>query len=185
MKKVSRSIFAVMFLLGLIVLSVPATAQLPPPEKQEQLLSKAYSGKSYSPYAGRSFPSRPLWGDSHLHTGNSFDAGAFGARLQPEDAYRFARGEEVVSSTGIRVKLSRPLDWLAVADHSDNMGFFTDLMAGKPHLMADPQSKDWYNRILEGKGVEVAYELITMFATGKFPARLIYKPTSAPYKSVW
>ena len=185
MKKVSQSIFAVMFLLALIVLSVPATAQIPPPEKQEQLLSEAYSGKSYSPYAGRSFPSRPLWGDSHLHTGNSFDAGAFGARLQPEDAYRFARGEEVVSSTGIRVKLSRPLDWLAVADHSDNMGFFADLMAGKPHLMADPQSKDWYNRIVEGKGVEVAFEIITLFATGKFPDRLMYKPTSAPYKSAW
>ena len=179
------SIFAVMYLLSLIVVSVPATAQMPPPVNKEQLLSEAYTGKSYSPYAGRSFPSRPLWGDSHLHTGNSFDAGAFGARLQPEDAYRFARGEEVVSSTGIRVKLSRPLDWLAVSDHSDNMGFFTDLIAGKPHLMADPQSKDWYNRILEGKGVEVAYEIITLFATGKFPARLMYKPTSAPYKSVW
>ncbi len=179
------SIFAVMYWLSLIVFSVPATAQMPPPVNKEQLLSEAYTGKSYSPYAGRSFPSRPLWGDSHVHTGNSFDAGAFGARLQPEDAYRFARGEEVVSSTGIRVKLSRPLDWLAVADHSDGMGFFTDLMAGKPHLMADPQSKDWYNRILEGKGVEVAYEIITLFATGKFPARLMYKPTSAPYKSVW
>ncbi len=179
------SIFAVMYWLSLIVFSVPATAQMPPPVNKEQLLSEAYTGKSYSPYAGRSFPSRPLWGDSHVHTGNSFDAGAFGARLQPEDAYRFARGEEVVSSTGIRVKLSRPLDWLAVSDHSDGMGFFTDLIAGKPHLMADPQSKDWYNRILEGKGVEVAYEIITLFATGKFPDRLMYKPTSAPYKSVW
>lgn len=185
MRKGCQSIFTGMFLLGFIALSMPAIAQIPPPEKQEQLLSEAYTGKSYSPYAGRSFPSRPLWGDSHLHTGNSFDAGAFGARLQPEDAYRFARGEEVVSSTGIRVKLSRPLDWLAVTDHSDNMGFFTDLIAGKPHLMADPQSKDWYNRILEGKGVEVAYEIITMFATGKFPDRLMYKPESAPYKSVW
>ena len=184
-RKCSQSIFTAMYLLGLLALSIPATAQIPPPEKQEQLLSEAYSGKSYSPYAGRSFPSRPLWGDSHLHTGNSFDAGAFGSRLQPEDAYRFARGEEVVSSTGIRVKLSRPLDWLAVTDHSDNMGFFSDLIAGKPHLMSDPQSKDWYNRILEGKGVEVAYEIITMFATGKFPDRLMYKPESAPYKSVW
>ncbi len=185
MKKVSQSIFVVMSLLGLIALSVPATAQMPPPANQEQFLSEAYTGKSYSPYAGRSFPSRPLWGDTHLHTGNSFDAGAFGARLQPEDAYRFARGEEVVSSTGIRVKLSRPLDWLAVTDHSDNMGFFPDLLAGKPHLMADPQSKDWYNRIQEGKGAEVAYEMIGLFAKGKFPDRLMYKPTSAPYKSVW
>ncbi|NIV48917.1 MAG: DUF3604 domain-containing protein, partial [Gammaproteobacteria bacterium] len=61
---------------------------------------------------------------THLHTGMSMDAGAFGARLKPEDAYRFARGEELTSSTGQRVKLSRPLDFLVVADHSDNMGFF-------------------------------------------------------------
>ena len=124
----------------------------------EVSLSNAYQGTSYSPYAGRAFPSRPLWGDSHLHTGNSFDAGAFGARLLPEDAYRFARGEEVVSSTGIPVRLSRPLDWLVVADHSDNMGFFTDLVAGAPHLMADPLSRDWYNRVQAGEGAGVAYE---------------------------
>ena len=185
MKKIYKPIFVVTLFLSLVAFSSLATAQFPLPENQEQLLSEAYTGKSYSPYAGRSFPSRPLWGDSHLHTANSFDAGALGARLQPEDAYRFARGEEVISSTGIRVKLSRPLDWLAVTDHSDNMGFFPDLLAGKPHLMADPLSKDWYNRVMEGKGVEVAYEMVTLFATGKFPDRLMYKPDSAPFKSVW
>ena len=68
-----------------------------------------------------------LWGDTHLHTGMSMDAGAFGARLGPEDAYRFARGEELTSSTGLKVKLDRPLDFLVVADHSDNMGFFPRL----------------------------------------------------------
>jgi len=163
----------------------PAVGQIPPPKDPKEFLSEAYKGKSYSPYAGRGFPSRPLWGDSHLHTGNSFDAGAFGCRLRPEDALRFARGEEIVSSTGIPAKLSRPLDWLVVADHSDNMGFFPDLLAGKPHILAIPKGKDWYNRIHEGKGVEVAYEIISLFANGKFPEDLMYKPTSAPYKSVW
>ena len=39
---------------------------------------KAFSSKPvYSPYAGRNFPTRPLFGDTHLHTGASFDAGAF------------------------------------------------------------------------------------------------------------
>jgi len=56
--------------------------------------------KTYSPYAQRDFPDRPLWGDTHLHTAISFDAGAFGASLLPPDAYRFAKGEEVISSTG-------------------------------------------------------------------------------------
>ena len=43
--------------------------------------AKAFPGKSpYSPYAGRDFPTRPFFGDTHLHTSFSFDAGAFGAR---------------------------------------------------------------------------------------------------------
>ena len=88
--------------------------------------------KHYSPYAGRNFPTQVFWGDTHLHTGMSMDAGAFGARLGPEDAYRFARGEELTSSTGLKVKLDRPLDFLVVADHSDNMGFFPRLYAGDP-----------------------------------------------------
>ena len=56
----------------------------------------------YSPYAGRNFPTRPLFGDTHLHTGWSFDAGTFGARLTPSDAYRFARGEEITSTPASR-----------------------------------------------------------------------------------
>ena len=80
--------------------------------------------RAYSPYAGRNFPNRPFFGDTHLHTSFSFDAGAFGARLGPVDAYRFAKGEQVTASSGQPAKLSRPLDFLVVADHSDNMGFF-------------------------------------------------------------
>ena len=171
--------------LGLISVSLTANAQIPPPESPDDMLSDAYTGESYSPYAGRSFPTFPLWGDTHLHTGNSFDAGAFGATLLPEDALQFARGDEVVSSTGIRVKLSRPLDWLVVADHSDNMGFFPDLKAGKPHILAVPQGRDWYDRIHAGEGVGVAYEMIGLFANGNFPENLTYWPDTAPYKSVW
>jgi hypothetical protein len=85
---------------------------------------KAFPAKPpYSPYAGRNFPTRPYFGDTHTHTSFSLDAGAFGARLGPKDAYRFAKGEEVVASSGQRAKLSRPLDFLVVADHSDGMGF--------------------------------------------------------------
>ena len=79
--------------------------------------------KSYSPYAGRNFPTRVFFGDTHVHTGASMDAGAFGARLGPEEAFRFAHGEEVTAANGMRVKLARPLDFIVVADHSDNIGF--------------------------------------------------------------
>ncbi len=93
-------------------------AQLPPPTDDVKDSSPAQI--HFSPYAGRSFPTEVFWGDSHVHTGNSLDADSFGARLLPEDAHRFARGEELTSSAGFKVKLSRPLDFLAVADHSDN-----------------------------------------------------------------
>ena len=185
MNTIRRTRFISTLALGLISVSLTANAQIPPPESPDDMLSDAYTGESYSPYAGRSFPTFPLWGDTHLHTGNSFDAGAFGATLLPEDALQFARGDEVVSSTGIRVKLSRPLDWLVVADHSDNMGFFPDLKAGKPHILAVPKGRDWYDRIHAGEGVGVAYEMIGLFANGNFPESLTYWPDTAPYKSVW
>ena len=98
--------------VAVAAIAFDVTAQMPAPGDAEATLSRAYPGAAYSPYARRAFPSLPLWGDTHLHTGLSVDAGLFGARLGLEDAYRFARGEEVVSNTGQPVKLARPLDWL-------------------------------------------------------------------------
>ncbi len=170
--------------------AAPAAAQMPMPPDASRVLSDDYEGTSYSPYAAREVgdgdaPSRVLWGDTHLHTGMSMDAGAFGNRLGLEDAYRFARGEELVSSTGMPVRLSRPLDFLVVADHSDNMGFFPDLYAAAPHIMAVPKGKEWYDRIQAGEGVGVALELIGMFSQGQFPDGLMYTPDSKPYKAAW
>jgi len=99
---------------------------------------------------GRSFPTRPLFGDTHLHTSFSMDAGAFGARLTPRDAYQFARGAEITSNTGQPAKLSRPLDFLVVADHSDGMGFFPTLMGGDPTLLATEQGRRWHDQIQGG-----------------------------------
>ena len=113
MKKII--IAQLLLVAALLLLATVAVAQVPPPADADSL-SGLYQNKTYSPYAGRDFPDRPLWGDSHLHTAMSMDAGAFGNRLGLDDAYRFARGEEVVSATQIPVRLSRPLDWLVVAD---------------------------------------------------------------------
>ena len=108
-------------------------AQEPPPEPAS--LENALKEDSFSPYANRKFPSMPLFGDTHVHSSVSMDAGAIGNRLGPEDAFRFARGEEVTSSTGVRAKLSRPLDFLVLSDHSDNMGLFTLLYEADPVLL--------------------------------------------------
>jgi hypothetical protein len=164
-------------------------AQMPPPGDPAATLSRAYSGKVYSPYAQRAFSSRPLWGDSHLHTGLSVDAGLFGARLGLEEAYRFARGEEVVSNTGQPVKLARPLDWLVIADHSDAMGFFNDLAAGAPQILAFEEGKRWYQGLQAGgqASVDAALDLITTFSQGDIPLDLLaqYSPGSKIYASVW
>ena len=78
--------------------------------------------KEYSPYLNIGYPQRVFWGDTHLHTSLSTEAGMIGNRLGPNDAYRFARGETVVSSTGVRARLQRQLDFLVVADHAENLG---------------------------------------------------------------
>ena len=148
-------------------------------------VEKAFPPRPYSPYAGRDYPTRPFFGDTHLHTSFSMDAGAFGARLTPRDAYRLARGEEVTASSGQPVKLSRPLDFLVVADHSDNMGFFPDLFAGKPEVLANPTGRRWYEMIQSGKGGDAAIEIIVAFSQGTFPKELMYFPGTKAYRGAW
>lgn len=155
----------------------------------KETLSGAYTGKAYSPYAKRNFPERPLWGDSHLHTSLSMDAGLFGNRLPPSDAYRFARGEEVISSTGQAVRLSRPLDWLVVADHSDGMGLIDDIKSGKPSLLGYEQGARWSKGFAAGgdAAVKSSLDLITTFAQGKMTPEMIaqYMPGSKSFKNLW
>ena len=73
----------------------------------------ATAKQQYSPYVGRNYPTRVLWGDTHLHTAVSVDAGTM-CRLGQEDAYRFARGEEIATTYGLRARLSRPLDYVVI-----------------------------------------------------------------------
>ncbi len=154
-----------------------------------EVLSEAYTGKSYSPYSGRAFPERPLWGDSHLHTSLSMDAALFGNRLGPREAYAFARGEEVMASTGQTVRLARPLDWLVVADHSDGMGMVTDIANGKPDLLAYEQAARWSAGLQEGgdAAVKAALDLITTFSQGEMDPEMFaqYSPGSKVYKNLW
>ncbi len=115
------------------------------------------------------------------------DAGAFGARLGPEDAFRFASGAEVTAANGMQVKLARPLDFIVVADHSDNMGFFPKLFAGDPAFLADPTGRRWYDNIQKGgqDAVSVATEVIDAFSKNKFPPALASLPGTATYRSAW
>ena len=104
----------------------------------------------YSPYASPDHPVRAYWGDQHLHSSWSADAATSGTTVGPEEALRFARGEEVTSTTGQRVRLARPLDWLALSDHSDLMGVITEVKAGNPELMKDSVLEQWREQMNAG-----------------------------------
>ncbi len=167
-------------------LASPALAQFVP---SSESLSGLYPGKAYSPYAQRAFPSQVFWGDTHLHTGYSMDAGLFGNTTGPDIAYKFARGEEVTSATGQPVKLARPLDWLVLTEHSDGMGMIFDLKDGAPNILKSEQGKRWSEAINQGgdASAEAALDLITNFSQGTMDPDLIkdYSPGSPIYGSVW
>jgi hypothetical protein len=155
--------------------------------QDKEAIKGAFKKPGYSPYAGRSLQRKVLWGDTHLHTSLSLDARAFGVILGPEEAYKFARGEEVTASHGERVKLSRPLDWLVVSDHSDAMGTMNEIIKGNPRLLSDPKVKDWHDRIVKGgdSALGATMEVIETFAgiTGeKVPEVLMDKGF---VRSVW
>jgi hypothetical protein len=179
------------FRTGMICLVLPglALAQHDAGMPQIEDIEGLYPGKAYSPYAQRSFPSQVYWGETHLHTGLSLDAGLFGNTTGHETAYRLARGEEVVSSSGQPLKLSRPLDWLVITDHSDMMGIATDIQRGASNILANPKGKEWAEGFQKGgqAAAEAAFDLIGNFSQGTVPVELLeqYSPGSTIYNGVW
>ena len=171
----------------LCALAIPATAQEWGVEDGQ--LVDVYPGQAYSPYAGRTFPERPLWGDTHLHTGQSMDAGGFGARLTQEDAWRFARGEEITASSGQRVRLSRPLDWLVITEHSDGMGLITDILDALPSVTKFEQGRRWSKGYRAGgqEAVQTTIDLITNFSQGTVEPEMFanYQPGAKRFASIW
>ncbi|MEN9718122.1 MAG: hypothetical protein RIQ99_1000 [Pseudomonadota bacterium] len=107
-------------------------------------------GKAAKPVVLTEYPERVYWGDTHLHTANSPDAFGFGNRLGPEEALRFARGEEVTSTMGVKARLARPLDFLVIADHSDGLGFVKALADAPRFLLPNDQLKHWHDMFNAG-----------------------------------
>ena len=185
MKKIIQACMAI----SLCAVSTASVAQLSQPD--EETLSELYSGKVYSPFAERHFPQRPLWGDSHLHTSVSFDAGAFGNRIGPRDAYRLARGEEIIASSVVnRYRLARPLDWLAITDHSDGMGLINDaILAASPLVTNYEQGARWSKGFRAGgqEAVNATLDMIQTFSQGKMDPEMLanYSPGSRRYATIW
>ncbi len=144
--------------------------------------------RAYSPYADRKYPTHVYFGDTHHHTANSGDAFMAGDRLGPEDSYRFARGEQVTSSSGVPVKLSRPLDFLVVSDHAEGLGLMNEVYKGNPTLVSDPTVAGWAKALKAGgeEAHDTMNQIISEQANNKLPAIVKDPKVVGPVmKSVW
>ena len=170
-------------LLSLAILSTSASVVLASTQGPSE------AAKKYSPQANVKHATNVYWGDSHLHTGLSLDAGLFGNTLGPDDAYRLARGEKITASSGTPVQLARPLDWLVVADHTDLMGIAADIKEGTPNILAEPKGKEWHEGFKKGGKAagEAAFDLIGNFSQMTLPEQLVedYSPGSEVFGNVW
>lgn len=118
-------------------------------------ITHAQESEEYSPYLDEAHPRQVFWGDTHLHTDLSTDAMGFGVTLGPDAAYRFAAGEEVTTSGGRPARLSRPLDFVVVADHAESLGVMSLVKAGDPRVLVNDTTIKWH-RLLSGTPEEAA-----------------------------
>ncbi len=143
--KLTKSIVA---LVTTATLLVPCVAQAQEwTAERDQLVEQP---EPYSPYVDQHFPQRVFFGDTHFHSSLSVDSGLIGNKLDLDVAFRFARGEEIVTSTGQRAKLIRPLDFLVVSDHAEYLGIADLLNTANPELLATEVGQEWYKAMQEG-----------------------------------
>jgi hypothetical protein len=137
-----------------------------------------------APAAGAQQATRVFWGDTHVHSSLSFDAATLGDVLGPEFAYRFARGEEVVSSTGKKLQLERPLDFLVVADHAEAYGALEKLLERSAAEIGDPRLRRWREQLEEGpeQRSKTVLEMAAALRSGEIPPGLV---DAALVRSTW
>ena len=126
--------------LRVLAAALAATALVAQPN------SHANTG-TYSTGVGTDYPKQVFFGDLHLHSNISADAQSMGnLLLTSADAYRFARGEQVMASNGLPARLKRPLDFLAVTDHAEFLGIYRMFNLQDPRLMATALGQAWRNK---------------------------------------
>lgn len=149
-------------------------------------LEQAVGGKAE--VKNTAYPEQVFWGDTHLHTSNSVDAFGFGTRLGPEEALRFARGEEVEASTGTKAKLARPLDFLVISDHGEGIGATKALYDAPRIAITDPTMLRWYDLMHEGPegSLKATGEMLAARANNTIPAAFNDpKKAESRIKSLW
>ena len=155
--------------VGLLLIAVCGCSR--EPGRTEAPQSEISSPSAATTVANAAYAEHVYWGDQHVHTGWSADAGLAGATLGPEEAVRFARGEKVRSSTGQDAQLKRAFDWIAVTDHSDGMGTINELRAGNAEFLADPTARRWSEMMQKGGEASLAAkkEAVAAQATKSLP----------------
>jgi hypothetical protein len=178
-----HNLLAILFFVSTLVVSTQSIFAAEPyagyggePTKSDHM-----GEKEYGPYLDIGYPQRVFWGDTHLHTSYSTDAGMIGNRLGPDEAYRFARGEMVVASNGVRARLQRPLDFLVVADHAENLGLAPMIAEKNPDLLKLEFGKRIANLVYDGKWGD-AY---TLWGDGMASLKDPLKGNEALTRSMW
>ncbi|MCZ6830168.1 MAG: DUF3604 domain-containing protein [Gammaproteobacteria bacterium] len=169
---------ALSFLILVLALATPCWAEQPP-------------AKTISAYANKNLPMNVYWGDTHLHSYLSLDAGtagpaAGGIEMTPEIGYRFARGEAIEMRLGGMVaQLHRPLDFLVVSDHAEYLGVASKIRQGEPALLATPGGKRWY-QATQVKAVDGERSAIIIGAAAFLGINLLDPALAEPYvRSAW
>jgi len=143
------------FLKSKISLSLIVLAALMLPihsSAKSTILKDSHDGRdTYAPYNNDDFPKDVYFGDTHLHTSYSTDAGLFGNTVGPNDAYRYAKGEAIKSSTGVVSRLERPLDFLVISDHSENLGLAPMILEDNPMVLENKWGKEISKLVKDGK----------------------------------
>lgn len=181
-KKYVYKILVVLATMGAMATALPVEAN------DTSDVTKVQTSQVYSPWATRDYPMHVYFGDTHHHTSNSGDAFMMGNRLGPEEAYRFALGEEVISSTGVPAKLSRPLDFLVIADHAEGLGVMYEVYDGNPAFMNDETLQRWSKAMKAGgqEASDATNEVIAAQAAGTLPLPITDPKTAGPVmQSVW
>ncbi|MGL6259626.1 DUF3604 domain-containing protein [Vibrio sp. WXL210] len=112
----------------------------------------------YSPYVDADYPMNVYFGDTHIHTIMSADTGLAGGTISPEETYRVARGEVATGQSGHKFRLIRPLDFVVIADHAENLGIAEFMRTGDPIILENEVGKRWYDMNQEGRGYEAYIE---------------------------
>ena len=162
------------FLLLLPIFLLPGSPALGAEKGQEKWYTVPEKGKqveqpaAYSPFVDQYFPQQVFFGDTHHHSSYSVDSGMIGNKLGPEVSFRFARGEEVVTSAGQRVQLNRPLDFLVVSDHAEYLGISDLINTANPEFLATDVGRKWHAAVQKGgaAGWDAVMDMIQDFQKG-------------------